>query len=108
MQFIVIKNFRPNIFGKPEGSSTIAGNSENSIISIEFLVNEVVHLKHLGKKRSQKFMCEEERIFHKKITSLKLNEAMKVLNYEGRIVALIRRVSDDYTLGNLIKYFSDF
>lgn len=66
MQFIVIKNFRPNIFGKPEGSSTMAGNSENSIISIEFLVNEIVHLKHLGKKEVKNSCAKKNAYFIKK------------------------------------------
>lgn len=101
MQFIFFRNFRRNLFGKPEGSQTLAGDSENSKIDIETLLKEIVSIKYPKLSDKKMIKNEKEKVL-KQISKIELNKGISIKNDNGEIVALIGRVSDEVNMGDLI------
>lgn len=99
MKFKVTRNIRPNMFGRIQGSVTLAGSGDCPY-DIEWIIDEIVAL-HYFDIEDKRLIKEKRKYLLESLKSLEINKGYSIGNKHGKLALLILRVPAETTLADV-------
>ncbi len=101
MKFKVTTNIKPNMFGRINGSITLAGNGDCPY-DIEWLIDQILAIGYFDVV-DKKVIKEKRKYVLDSLKALEVNRGYSIGNRSGQLAMLVLRVKDDTKFEDVLR-----